>query len=63
MSYGAVAEIAGIPVGTVRSRLSRGRTALRRLMDIDIIPDNQTTAAVPQVDATTGFNDPGLLAA
>jgi RNA polymerase sigma-70 factor (ECF subfamily) len=34
MSYEAVAEVIGIPVGTVRSRLSRGREALRRLMGI-----------------------------
>jgi RNA polymerase sigma-70 factor (ECF subfamily) len=32
MRYEAVAEIIGVPVGTVRSRLSRGREALRRLM-------------------------------
>ena len=30
MSYEAVAEIVGIPVGTVRSRLSRGRAALQK---------------------------------
>ena len=29
----------GVPVGTVRSRLSRGREALRRLMGI--VPDRQ----------------------
>src|ERR1700730_14748580 len=32
MRYEAVAEIIGVPVGTVRSRLSRGREALRQLM-------------------------------
>jgi RNA polymerase sigma-70 factor (ECF subfamily) len=34
MSYEAVAEVIGVPVGTVRSRLSRGREALRGLMGI-----------------------------
>lgn len=32
MSYGDVSVALGIPVGTVRSRLSRGRDALRQLM-------------------------------
>jgi RNA polymerase sigma-70 factor (ECF subfamily) len=34
MQYEAVATIIGVPVGTVRSRLSRGREALRQLMGI-----------------------------
>lgn len=39
MRYEEVAEVLDVPVGTVRSRLSRGREALRRL--IGLVPDRQ----------------------
>jgi hypothetical protein len=36
MRYEEVATVLEVPVGTVRSRLSRGRDTLRRLMDIKV---------------------------
>ena len=38
MSYQDAAGILVIPVGTVRSRLSRGRDALRKLLDMEERP-------------------------
>src|SRR6185312_11732531 len=39
MRYEDVAMVLNVPVGTVRSRLSRGRDMLRRLMDLRIDSD------------------------
>jgi RNA polymerase sigma-70 factor (ECF subfamily) len=45
MSYQDAAGILRIPVGTVRSRLSRGRDALRKLLDME---ERRSPAALPQ---------------
>jgi RNA polymerase sigma-70 factor (ECF subfamily) len=47
LCYEAVAEIIGVPVGTVRSRLSCGRDMLRRL--VGIVPDERDQELDPKL--------------
>jgi RNA polymerase sigma-70 factor (ECF subfamily) len=44
LPYAEVGALLGIPVGTVRSRLSRGRFALRQLMNVE--PDRSSAVEV-----------------
>ncbi|MFF9127381.1 RNA polymerase sigma factor [Streptomyces sp. NPDC014889] len=56
LNYAEAAEALGVPVGTVRSRLSRARTRLRRLTDEELgrTPDGSARQAHPGEPVRSG---------
>lgn len=55
LEYAEIAEVLSVPVGTVRSRLARGRDAMRQLLADDVPkPGNSATPAVRQTDDDDG---------
>jgi RNA polymerase sigma-70 factor (ECF subfamily) len=56
MRYEEVAVVLDVPVGTIRSRLSRGRDALRRLMGI-VPEDEEESAPQRPFQPMAGFSE------
>ena len=52
-SHREIAGRAGISIGTVKSRISRGRTALARLLDLPRLPPGRRSAAHPILQTVT----------
>ena len=53
LPYEEVAEALGVPVGTVKSRIHRGRVALARALKGDLGPGEQETTRTPSEETTT----------
>jgi RNA polymerase sigma-70 factor (ECF subfamily) len=54
LTYEEIARALGVPVGTVRSRLARGRHRLRELLDADGQYEKDTNHVTPATEGTSG---------
>lgn len=55
MSYEEVAEICGVAVGTIKSRVNRGRVRLAQLLGLDGVNDFATDGAAASAGQQHGF--------
>jgi RNA polymerase sigma factor (sigma-70 family) len=62
LSYKEIAVVADIPLGTVMSRLARGRQQLHDLLQKGVRDDPDSAAALPKQTSGTGVGTPGAAA-